>query len=131
LRCGYRISSGGVPDRGAHRPRHRNGVPAAGVLAQPLLAGFPVYLALGVGLRSFAPWINTGLILGTLGLLIGGLRIFQVLVKDAGSEQVLILGDKYDRAMVITLSIILGLLGFFPQFLFRITQAITELMIGL
>ncbi|MFN2113776.1 MAG: hypothetical protein ACK2TT_11705 [Anaerolineales bacterium] len=97
----------------------------------PLLAGFPVYLALGEGLRSFAPWINTGLILGTLGLLIGGLRIFRVLVKDAGSEQVLILGDKYDRAMVITLSIILGLLGFFPQFLFRITQAITELMIGL
>lgn len=97
----------------------------------PLLAGFPIYLALGEGLRSYVPWINAGLVLGTFGLLIGGLRIFRVLVKDAGGEQVLILGDKYDRAMIIILSAILVLLGFVPQFLFRITQAITDLMIGL
>jgi hypothetical protein len=97
----------------------------------PLLAGFPVYLALGEGLRSFAPWINMGLVLGTFGLLVGGLRIVRVQVTDAGSEQVLVLGDKYDRAMIITLSVILVLLGFIPQFLFRITQAITELMVGL
>ncbi len=97
----------------------------------PLLAGFPVYLALGEGLRPYATWVNTGLVLGTVGLLLGGLRIFRVLVKDAGSEQVLILGDQYDRVLIMILNIILLLLGFFPQFLFWITRSITELMVGL
>lgn len=96
----------------------------------PLLAGFPVYLALGEGLRAYAPWINTGLVLGTFGLLIGGLRITRVVLQEAGSEQVLILGSSFDRTLIITLTSVLFLLGIFPQFLFQVTRAITELMIG-
>jgi hypothetical protein len=97
----------------------------------PLLAGFPIYLALGTGLLNYFSWINTGLVLGSLGLLVGGIRIFRTLLRASGNEPALVVGDRFDRSLIIALNIILMLLGFFPQLLFRVTRAITDLMVGL
>ncbi|MEJ2412651.1 MAG: hypothetical protein P8Y34_06605 [Anaerolineales bacterium] len=97
----------------------------------PLLAGFPVYMALGTGLQDYFSWINTGLVLGSLGLVVGGIRIFRTMLQDPVNNQALTIGDRYDRALIIALNILLALLGFLPQLFFRVTRAITDLMIGL
>lgn len=96
----------------------------------PLLAGYPIYLALGNGLNPYPVWINSTLVLGTLGLIIGGLRAFSVLIEDSGEEVVLELGDRLDKALMIALTMILILLGFFPQVIYRLAQAITDMMMG-
>lgn len=97
----------------------------------PLLAGFPIYLALGTGLQGYFSWINTGLVLGSVGLMVGGIRIFRMLVRDSGDEPAFTIGDRFDRSLIIALNIILVLLGFFPQLLFRVTRAITNLIVRL
>jgi formate hydrogenlyase subunit 3/multisubunit Na+/H+ antiporter MnhD subunit len=96
----------------------------------PLLAGYPIYLALGNGLNPYPIWINSALVLGTLGLIIGGLRAFSGLIEDSGEEVVLELGDRLDRGLVIVLNLILILLGLFPQMIYRAAQAITDMMMG-
>ena len=96
----------------------------------PLLAGFPIYLALGNGLTPYPVWINSLLVFNSLGLIIGGLRAFSVLIEDSGEEAVLDLGERFDKGVVITLSLILILLGLFPHVIYQIAQAITGMMIG-
>lgn len=96
----------------------------------PLLAGFPIYLGLGNGLIAYPAWINSALVLGSLGLIIGGLRAFSVMIEDSGEEVVLDLGDRFDKGLVVALNLILLSLGLFPQAVFQIGQAITDLMLG-
>jgi NADH:ubiquinone oxidoreductase subunit 2 (subunit N) len=96
----------------------------------PLLAGYPIYLALGNGLNPYPIWINSTLVLSSLGLIIGGLRGFSVLVEDSGEEAVLNLGDRFDKVLVIALNLLLLFLGLFPRVIFQIAQTITDLMMG-
>lgn len=96
----------------------------------PLLAGFPFYLALGSGLIPYAAWINSALILGSVGLIVGGLRAFSVLIEDSGEEVVLDLGDRFDKGVLIVLNLILLMLGLFPRLVYQITKTITDIMMG-
>ena len=96
----------------------------------PMLAGYPIYIALGTALYPYPVWINSALVLGTMGLILGGLRAFSVMIEDSGEEVVLDLGDHFDKGVIIALSLILFLLGFFPQVVFRIAQSITDRIMG-
>ena len=96
----------------------------------PLLAGYPIYLALGRGLNPYPIWINTALVIGALGLLIGGLRAFSVLIEDSGGEIVFDLGDRFDKVVIIAINLILFFLGLIPQVPYQIAQTITDMMIG-
>jgi len=96
----------------------------------PLLGGFPIYWALGSGQAAFPLWINLSLVLCSVGLIIGGLRILGVLTKSSGEESVLILGEPFTRYIILGLNFLLILLGFFPQVLLKITQVMTEIMMG-
>lgn len=96
----------------------------------PLLAGYPIYLALGNGLNPYPAWINSSLVLSSLGLIIGGLRAFSVLIEDSGEEFVLDLGDRFDKGLIIALNLILLVLGLFPGIIYQIAQTITDLMMG-
>jgi NADH:ubiquinone oxidoreductase subunit 2 (subunit N) len=94
----------------------------------PLLAGYPLYIALGTGLNPYPVWINGGLVLGSIGLILGGLRVLRVLIEDSGEESVLDLGDSFDKGVVIVLNIVLIVLGLLPQILYRIAQVISQRM---
>ncbi len=54
------------------------------VAGLPLLAGFPVKLALWDGLARQAPFLGPWVLVGTLGLLVGGFRSLSVLVAGSG-----------------------------------------------
>jgi NADH-quinone oxidoreductase subunit N len=96
----------------------------------PLLAGYPIYIALGTAFNPYPVWINSALVLGSLGLILGGLRAFSGLFEDSGEESVLDLGDPFDKGIIIALNSILLVIGLFPQVLYRIAQAITNRMMG-
>ncbi len=96
----------------------------------PLLGGFPIYWALGSGLSFYPLWINIIFVLSTLGLIYGGLRLLGVLTENAGEESILILDEPYYHYLILGLNFLLILIGFFPQWLFRITRSISDLLIG-
>ena len=82
------------------------------------------------GPNPYPAWINSTLVLSSLGLIIGGLRAFSVLIEDSGEEFVLDLGDRFDKGLVIALNLILLVLGLFPGISYQIAQTITDLMMG-
>lgn len=96
----------------------------------PLLGGFPIYWALGAGLSFYPLWINSVFVLSTLGLVYGGLRVMGVLTKNEGEESLLILSEPLYRYLILGLNSLLILIGFLPQWIFGITQAISELLLG-
>jgi len=96
----------------------------------PLLGGFPIYWALGSGLSFYPLWINSIFVLSTLGLIFGGLRLLGVLSKNVGEESILILGDPFYRYLILALNFLLLLIGFLPQWIFSLTQSISDLMLG-
>ena len=93
----------------------------------PLLAGFPIYLALGSGLSLYPDWINTGLVLGSLGALAGGFRLARTLLMDAGRESAILLDSRFERVLVISLNVILLTLGMLPQLVFLISRSISAI----
>lgn len=96
----------------------------------PLLAGFPLYWALGSSLRSFPLWINAWYIFGALGLIIGGVRILAALTRNSGEEKVLIIGNPFYRSLILAVNVFLVLLGLFPQIVMRAAQSITKIFLG-
>ena len=96
----------------------------------PLLAGFPIYWALGSGLSFYPLWISISYLAASSGLIIGGLRLFGLITRNSGEESVLIASSQFSRILLIGLNLILILLGFFPQILIRISQTITELLLA-
>jgi len=80
----------------------------------PLLAGFPIYLALGSGLSFHPTWISVSYLAASSGLLIGGLRLFSLVTRKAPVEHVLIAGNPFYRVLLVILNLILILLGFIP-----------------
>ena len=97
----------------------------------PLLAGFPIFWVLGSSLRLYPSWMVLWFVFGSIGLIIGGLRTLAVLTKNSGEEAVLILGSSFYRAVIVTITAVLILLGLFPQVLFSLTQIITNLLLEL
>ncbi len=83
----------------------------------PLLGGFPTYLILWEQSAVYGVWISLGAVLGSAGLLIGGLRSLAVLVM--GPEEVS--GPQDDRGRIFSnIIILLGvsamfIIGIFPQ----------------
>jgi len=96
----------------------------------PLLAGFPLYWALGSSLRLFPLWINALYIFGVLGLIIGGVRILAALTRNSGEEKVLIIGNPFYRALILAVNVSLVLLGLFPQVVLQAAQSITKILLG-
>jgi formate hydrogenlyase subunit 3/multisubunit Na+/H+ antiporter MnhD subunit len=96
----------------------------------PLLAGFPIYWALGSGLSSYPLWISIFYLAASSGLFIGGLRIFGLITRNSGEETVLIASRPFYRYLLLGLNLILILLGFIPQVLIKISQSIAELLLS-
>lgn len=96
----------------------------------PLLAGFPLYWALGSGLSSYPLWISIFYLAASSGLFIGGLRIFGLITRNSREETVLIASRPFYRYLIVGLNLILILLGFIPQVLIKISQAIAELLLS-
>ncbi len=96
----------------------------------PLLAGFPLYWALGASLRSYPLWINAWYIFGALGLIIGGVRMLAALTRNSGEERVLIIGNPFYRSLILAVNISLILLGLFPQIIMQAAQSITKIFLG-
>ncbi len=96
----------------------------------PLLAGFPLYWALGSGLSSYPLWISIFYLAASSGLFIGGLRIFGLITRNSGEETVLIASRPFYRYLLLGLNLILILLGFIPQVLIKISQSIAELLLS-
>jgi hypothetical protein len=96
----------------------------------PLLAGFPIYWALGSGLTFYPLWIPVTYLTASSGLLIGGFRLFSVVTRKDPVENVLTAGSSFYRYLMIILNLILIVLGFFPQLLVKLSLSITELIIG-
>jgi hypothetical protein len=96
----------------------------------PLLAGFPIYWALGSGLTFYPLWIPVTYLTASSGLLIGGFRLFSVVTRKDPVENVLTAGSSFYRYLMTILNLILIVLGFFPQLLVKLSLSITELIIG-
>jgi len=94
----------------------------------PLLAGFPIYWALGAGLSYYPIWISFALVTATLGLIVGGLRLVGVMSKHSREELVLIPADPLYRYIIFGLNLVLIALGLFPQTLLVLTQLITNIL---
>ena len=85
------------------------------VAGMPLLAGFPVHLALWRGLATNSPIVTVFTLIGCFGLFLSGLRTMVVLVTEKN-------GDNRDlhekRGIMVFLSIgliLMLLVGIFPQ----------------
>ncbi|MBN1665977.1 MAG: hypothetical protein JW862_02775 [Anaerolineales bacterium] len=84
----------------------------------PLLAGYPIYQALWRDLASVAPQIALWTLLGSVGLMAGGLRTMAVLAmgRDVEGEEHLVL-SRPTRVLILMGILGLFLAGLFPQWL--------------
>ena len=96
----------------------------------PLMGGFPVYWALGSSLSQYPHWILGWFAFGSLGLLVGGIRVLAVITRNSGEENVLIIANPFSRSLILTINLILILLGLFPQILLRLAQNMTMILLG-
>lgn len=81
----------------------------------PLLAGFPVRLALWENLVLVAPLTTFWAVLGNLGLLIGGMRVLAVLVMGQGDAPWQITENRTLLFFLAAVSVALLLSGVIPQ----------------
>jgi hypothetical protein len=80
---------------------------------------------------SFYPlWISVSYLTASVGLLIGGLRIFSLVTRKDPVENVLIAGSQFYRYMLVIMNLLLITLGLIPQALVALTQTITDIIIG-
>jgi NADH-quinone oxidoreductase subunit N len=96
----------------------------------PLLAGFPIYWALGSGLSFYPLWISASYLAASTGLVIGGLRLFGLTTRNSGEETVLIASSPFYRYLLLGLSLLLVILGLIPQVLVKLTQSLTDILMG-
>jgi formate hydrogenlyase subunit 3/multisubunit Na+/H+ antiporter MnhD subunit len=84
----------------------------------PLTAGFPVHLALLQGLGLQFPLAAYAVILGSIGLLMSGVRVLGILVMGASDQPWQIL-EKKGQSLLLTLAgMVLIILGIIPQWFY-------------
>jgi len=94
----------------------------------PILAGFPIYLIIWEQLTNFEVWVSLGVILGSAGFMIGGLRSLAVLVM--GPEEISASEDDVDRAglfsngLIIIGVCLMFIVGLFPQWFLPLLTSI-------
>jgi NADH-quinone oxidoreductase subunit N len=97
----------------------------------PILAGFPVYLILWEQLATIGVWLSLGTLIGSVGLLVGGLRSFTVLMM--GPEELAPVGDENWQGLGVRLLLLFGvgvmlIMGLIPQWFLPL---LTSLSLGL
>ena len=81
----------------------------------PTLAGFPVRLALWEGLAQEFPIVSLTALLGSVGLLIGGIRTLSVLVMGSDEEGWRV-SETWDQSLLLVITgIALVIVGLLPQ----------------
>jgi formate hydrogenlyase subunit 3/multisubunit Na+/H+ antiporter MnhD subunit len=88
------------------------------IAAFPLLAGFPVSLALWLAVSQTNPIAANLSLIGNLGLIIAALRTFFILFNPAGGVRWEILENRTQLILLVAGGIFLLLLGIFPQVYF-------------
>jgi NADH:ubiquinone oxidoreductase subunit 2 (subunit N) len=86
----------------------------------PLLAGFPLKLGVIEGLSVTVPQISLWVIMGSLGLIAGGIRMLISMVSDADETR-----EKSPEPRVLKTFLVIGLailfiLGILPNFFIQI-----------
>lgn len=90
----------------------------------PLFAGFPLYWALGSQLIAQAPlWITSSLLLGSIGLLGGGLRSVSVLLISEEEAPVVAESSTLSTALLLFGGVFLGILGLMPHYLVKFVES--------
>jgi NADH-quinone oxidoreductase subunit N len=90
------------------------------IAGMPLLAGFPLKLNVIEGLSVNVPQISLWLIIGSLGLIVGGIRILISMVSDADETR-----EDSPEPRVLRTFLVIGLaflfiLGILPNFFFQL-----------
>ncbi len=104
--------------------------PAVGILLAhfslaglPLLAGFPLYWALGSQLTQQASfWAAVWLLLGGIGLASGGMRALGVFVISSEESPELAALENFPKILLILGGLALIVFGLFPHYLIRIGE---------
>jgi len=93
----------------------------------PILGGFPVYLILWEQLTAYGSWISLGAILGSAGLMVGGLRSLAVLLMGPEELPAPKAGriDFFSYALILLGSGAIFLFGLFPQWFLPSLMAIS------
>ncbi len=96
----------------------------------PVLAGFPINLILWEQLATFGGWVAVATVVGSAGLIVGGLRSLAVLVM--GPEEMPIPDDAeqdkesfFPSVMILVGVGAIFLVGLFPQWFFPLLTSIT------
>jgi len=97
----------------------------------PLLAGFPVRLALWAAVARQSSWTATAAILGSIGLLTGGLRALAVLIAGEEGEPWRVSENWNERVMLILGGVGLLVVGLFPQWFLPALARMTEIFLSL
>jgi len=83
----------------------------------PFLAGFPVVWSLAVTLKSVSPIAAAAVLIASAGMLAGAVRSTGFLLSSAGEEVVLVLSNRFSRAVIAAGLLISLLLGGYPGML--------------
>lgn len=70
----------------------------------PLLAGFPLKLSVIEGLSKVAPRLSLWVIIGSLGLIIGGIRVLISIVSDADETE-----EEFPEPRILRIYLVIGL----------------------
>jgi len=96
----------------------------------PLLAGFPIYWALGSGLSLYPLWISVSYLASSTAMVVGGLRLLGLVTRNSGEETVLIAAGPFYRYLLLGFNLLLIILGLIPQVLVKLTQSLTDILMG-
>ena len=85
------------------------------IAGMPLLAGFPLKLGVIEGLSATVPQISFWVILGSLGLIVGGIRMLISMVSDADETREITPEPRVLKTFLVIGLAILFILGILPN----------------
>lgn len=100
-------------------------------LGFPLTAGFPARFEIWLALADQPLWVGAGLLLGSAGLLVAGLRSLAVLVMGAETSAQEVREYPLQRLLIILGLLALVGIGLLPQIFLNPLQAAARLFLGL